>query len=286
MDYEKKISKEAKFVKQVDRIELLIQSIEYFGTDSLRSGTSWWEGTHEIVEDPMLLDLLEVIKRKFYGAKIKSFKDQKELEGILDFILEIGKLKSTPRLYWKIRGINKNVETVAEHMFTVGLMAWILGIHSGPKCNSGKLLKMAIAHELSAIYTGDTTPYDRFLPKDEAKRKEVLKKWPRLSSKQKQKGYVKDFVLEKKAMEAATRGLKPALRRELLRLWTEYRTRSTMEGRFVSQLNALAVLLEAIDYEKHHKSFSSVPIWEWNMEMSDSAFSRELMDEIKKKFYK
>jgi putative hydrolase of HD superfamily len=251
-DYEKKTSKEARFVKQVDRVELLLQSIEYFGIDSLRSGTSWWEGTKEIVEDPLLLDFLEVIKRKFYGAKIKNFKGQKELDDILGFILDVGKLKRTPRLYWRIRGIKKDVETVAEHIFTVVLMSWVLSRSVG-KHNIEKLIKTAL----------------------------------RLSSKQKRKGYLKDFKIERIAIERVTKKLDPSIRKELINLWKEYRTRSTPEGRFVSQLNSLAVLLEALSYETvHKKSFSSAPIWEWTFEMSDSVSSLELMDAMKKKFYK
>jgi putative hydrolase of HD superfamily len=285
LDYGKKMTREAKFVKQVDRIELLIQSIEYFGVDSLRSGTSWWEGTKEIVEDPLLLDFLEVIKRKFYGAKIKSFKGQKELEDILNFILDIGRLKRTPRLYWKIRGIKKDIETVAEHIFTLSLMSWVLSRSTG-KQNVGKLIKIALAHELSAIDTGDTTPYDRLLPKDEDKKKKILKKWPRLSSREKKKRYLKDLDIEKKAIKKVTKKLNPKFRKEIISLWKEYRTRSTPEGRFVSQLNSLAVLVEALDYEKSHKKFSAAPIWEWALEMSDSIYSLELMDAMKKKFYK
>ena len=124
--YEKRISKEGRFVKQIDRIETLLQSIEYFGTQKNKGGTSWWEGTEEIVEDPLLLGFLKVIQKKFYGQVSGGYKKQKELENILDFLLEIGKLKRTPRLYWTIRGV-KNPETVSGHIFTLSLMAWLFG---------------------------------------------------------------------------------------------------------------------------------------------------------------
>jgi len=205
VDYEKGISKEGKFVNQLNRIETLIQSIEYFGIDETKSGTDWWEWVEEIVEDPLLLEFLKIIQNKFYWKKFKSIKDEKELKTILDFLLEIGKLKRMPRLYWLLRGV-KNPETVTGHIFTLSIMAWIFG-REKPELNMEKLLKMALCHELSAVYTGDTTPYDRILPKSEKQRKEILKKMLRLSRKEKNWVFLADFEEEKRALERLTKKL-------------------------------------------------------------------------------
>ncbi len=291
-DYEKRMSKEAKFVKQLDRIETLLQSIEYFGSDNNTGGTSWWEGTEEIIEDPLLLDFLAVIKkrlyrryRKIFGEKIKvskTFKKrEKELTDILEFLLEMGKLKHMPRLYWTVRDV-KQPETVAGHIFTVTLMAWLFG---GPKkriYDTEKLLKMALVHEISAVYTGDSTPYDRILSKSKGKEKKVLKKWPRLSKKEKMRKYIEDFKKERKAFKRLSRRLRGPSKKEILDLWHEYRTKSSAEGRFLSQLNVMAVLLQALLYEKK-KKLSAAPIWEWALEVSDNEINFKLMDEMKKK---
>ena len=69
IDYEKRISKEGRFVRQVDRIETLVQAIEYFGTKKETGGTSWWESTEEVVEDPLFLDFLKIIQERFYHKK-------------------------------------------------------------------------------------------------------------------------------------------------------------------------------------------------------------------------
>ena len=295
-DYEKRISKEAKFVRQLDRIETLLQSIEYFGSDKSTGGASWWEGTEEIVEDPLLLDFLAVIKRRLYrryrrifGERIKvskSFKKrEKELIRILDFLLEIGKLKHMPRLYWTIRDVKKP-ETVAEHIFTLSLMAWLFGSPKKRTHNTEKLLKMALVHEISAVYTGDSTPYDRILSKSKGKDKKILKKWPRLSKKEKMRQYIEDFKKERKAFKRISLRLRGPSRKEIFDLWHEYRTKSTAEGRFLPQLNVMAVLLQALLYEKQNKKFFAAPIWEWAFEISDNPVNSELMDEMKKKFYK
>lgn len=282
LDYEKMISKEGKFVRQVDKIETLLQAIEYFGTKKDSLASSWWEECEEIVEDKLLLNFLKVIQKKFYRRGLKREENEKDLENILNFLLEIGKLKRLPRLYWVLRGV-ENPETVAGHIFTLTLMAWIFGKETG--LNSEKLLKMALCHEISAVYTGDTTPYDRILPKDSQKRKEILKRMIRLSIEKKEKISFKNYQEEKKTIEKLTLKLEPALRNEIIRLWEEYRTKSTSEGYFLSQLNVLAVLLQALLYEQKDKNFFVAPVWEWALETVDHPLVLKLLREMKKKFY-
>lgn len=289
LDYEKGITKEGRFVRQVDKIETLVQAIEYFGSGRNTPAVGWWEEVEELAADPLLLDFLKIIQKRFYsrgfwwlGGKIYYKKRQRELKNILDFILEMGKLKRMPRLYWVIREVEKP-ETVAGHIFTVALMAWLFG--GSKKYNMEKLLKMALCHEVSAVYTGDTTPYDKILPKEKKKKRELLKRWPRLSKKEKMKMFIRDFKKEKKAFEKLALRLKRPVKKEIIQLWKEYRTRSTPEGHFLSQLNALAVLLQALSYEEKHKGFSAAPIWEWVFEISDNPVNFKLMEEMKKKFY-
>jgi len=282
LKYKKRISKECKFVAQLNRIETLLQSIDYFGTKDVKTRTNWWEWTEEIVDDPLLLKFLKAIQNKFYG-KVSEYKHDKELESILDFIVEIGKLKKMSRLYWTLREVKKP-ETVASHMFDLALMAWVL--NEGKSLNMEKLLKMALSHEMSAVYTGDTTPYDRILPKTRKDRREILKKWPHIPKEKKQKIFLSDFREEKMAMKKLTKKLKPELRNEILQLWKEYRTKSTPEGRFLSQINVLAVLMQSLLYEKGNRNFSASPIWEWAFESCDNSDCFNFLSGLKKKFNK
>jgi putative hydrolase of HD superfamily len=162
--YEKGVTNEGKFVNQLNRIETLIQSIDYFGTKGVKYGTNWWEWTEEIVEDPLLLKFLKVIQKKFYGQVVGDYERDEEMENTLEFIVNIGKLKKLERKYWLAHGIKKP-ETVAGHIFTVVLLAWLLG-QEKKNLNMGKIIKMALCHEIYAVYTGDTIPYILRLPKD------------------------------------------------------------------------------------------------------------------------
>lgn len=283
VDYEKRISPEGKFVKQLDRIETLLQSIEYFGPDNDVAGTSWWEGTEEIVEDPLLLELLEVIQKKFYGKKIKESKVTRDLENILNFLSEMGKLKKMPRLYWLVREV-KEPETVANHVFILVIMAWVLG-RKQKRYNMEKLLKMALCHEMSAVYAGDSTRYNEILSQGRKERKKTLKKWVRLSQKEKTKHFIETLQKEKKAFEKLALKLKSPFKKEVISLWKEYKTKSTPEGQFLSQVDVLSVLLQALIYEEKEKDFSSAPIWEWAFEQCDKNICFEFFDEVKKVFY-
>jgi putative hydrolase of HD superfamily len=283
LGYEKGTLREGKFVKQLNRIDTLLQSIEYFGTKDINTRTNWWEWAEEIVDDPLLLEFLKIIQKKFYGKAFKSYKRQKQLEDILNFLLEIGKLKKTPRLYWTAHGI-KNPETVAGHIFTVALMAWLLGKEK-KGLDTEKLLKMALCHEISAVFTSDTIPYIKRLPRDERKRKETLRKWPRLPKGEKEKRFLRDYREERESLEKLTLGLEKKLKKEVIQLWDEYRRVSSPEGLFLNQVNSLAVLFQGLQYQKKYKGYFADPLWEWAFEKCDDPVALEFMEELKKKFY-
>jgi 5'-deoxynucleotidase YfbR-like HD superfamily hydrolase len=282
-NFEKRVFKEGSFVKQVDRIETLIQSIEYFGPKEEVGGSSWWEGTEEVVEDTLLLNFLKVIQKKFYGKTIKEYKKDEELENILDFILEIGKLKKMPRTIWVSMGI-KNPETVAGHVFTTTLMTWVFGFER-KEIDFEKSLKMALCHEFPSVYTGDLiTPF--ILPKEEKEKRKVFERWPRLEKKEKEKIFFEDYQKEKKAIEKLTQKLEQNLKKEIIGLWEEYKMNLTPEALFVNQINVLAVLLEALLYQKKDKNLPIGWIWEWAFEKCECPTILKFLEELKEKFYK
>lgn len=280
LDYEKGFSREGKFVRQVDWIENLIQSLEYLGPQ--KSGSGWWEIAEEKIYDPLLLDFLKVIQKKFYHLKFFSLPKEKDtLRGILEFVLKIGRLKRLGRAYWKAWGI-KNPESVAEHIFTTVLLAWIFG-RKRKYLNQEKLLKMALCHEISAAIIGDTIPYIERLPSNLKERKKILKKWPRLPENKKAKKFLKQYEAEKKAMEKLTFGIEKDLRKDIIENWQEYRTVATREAIFLSQLNVLAVLIQGILYRKRYK-ISIIPLFEWAFEKCDDPEILNFLNILSKKF--
>ena len=278
LDYEKGFSAEGKFTRQVDWIENLIQSLEYLGPK--KSGRGWWEIAEEKVFDPLLLEFLKVIQIDFYHQKTSSrLTHERELKGILEFILKIGKLKRMERAYWKAWGIKK-AESVAEHIFSTTLLSWIFG-KERKHLNQAKLLKMALSHEISAAIIGDTIPYIEKLPSQEKKRKEILKRWPRLPEDEKAKKFLKQYEREKKAMKKLTLTLEPELKKEIIDLWDEYRRVSSAEAIFLNQINVLAVLFQGILYHKKYKINVS-PLFEWAFEKCDDPILLSFLEKLSK----
>jgi len=66
LDYEKGTTKEGRFVRQVNRLETLFQAIEYGKEMKKRPYKSWWIGTEERVDDPVLLEFMHELGKKFH----------------------------------------------------------------------------------------------------------------------------------------------------------------------------------------------------------------------------
>ena len=281
--YEKGTTREGKFVRQLNRIETLVQSIIFFGVKDVNARTNWWEWTEEIVDDSLLLKFLKVLQKKFYEKEPINKKKDKELENTLEFILKINKLKKIPRSIWVSMGV-KNPETVAGHIFTTTLMTWVLGAER-KEIDLERSLKMALCHEFPSVYTGDLiTPF--ILPKEEEERRKVFEKWPRLKKIEKEKIFFEDNQKEKKALEKLTENLESNLKKEIIGLWDEYKMNLTPEALFVNQINVLAVLLQALLYQRKDKNLPIGWIWEWAFEKCECPIILAFLEEMKGKFYK
>lgn len=283
LDYENGLIREGRFIRQLNRIETLVQSIKFFGTKIVKSGSNWWEWVEEVVDGRLLLEFLKVIQIKFYRRKFKVIEEKKELTGILDFLLKVNKLKNLPRRIWQLLEVKGPLETVAGHIFSVALMAWIFG-RKKPELNMEKLLKMALCHEMAAVYTNDLTPYDGILTEKKEK-KEVFKKWLRLSRKEKAKIHLKHYKKEKEALKKITSKLATHLKKEIIQLFDEYKILNTAEARFLNQINVISVLLQALLYWEKDKKLQIDWMWEWAFEKCEDQIILEFLDALKEKFY-
>jgi putative hydrolase of HD superfamily len=281
-DYEKNLSPEGKFVKQIDKIESLIQAIQYFGTRKDTAVVGWWEEIEETVEDPLLIDFLRIIEKNFYKRKPRFKEKEKQLRDILRCAIEIGRLKRMPRRGWVLRKV-KNPETIADHTFMTTLMAWTFKM-GDIKLNTEKLLKMALCHELCEVYVGDETPYEIFLNKKRPNKK-IFDKWLRLSQKEKEKLFLKDYRKEEKAIKKLITNLPPELKKEIFSLWNDFKKKLTFEARFLNQIYITETLLQALLYWRKNKKFPIFAWWEWAYENLDNEIHLELTEELKKEFY-
>ena len=66
-DYEKGLTREGRFVRQVDRVENLLQALEYWKKDKSFTIGPWWVQIEELVDDPILLKFLKNLEKKFHS---------------------------------------------------------------------------------------------------------------------------------------------------------------------------------------------------------------------------
>jgi len=198
------------------------------------------------------------------------------------FFEELGKLKKIPRRGWVLIGI-KNPGTVVDHSFRLAIMAWILG--EKKKLNVGRVIKIALIHDLCELYAGDTTPYDLVLPKNKKEWPKLFDSWPRFSQSKKVKIFQEKHKKERASLIKLISELPPGLKKEIKNLWLDYVKGSTKEGRFVRQINRLETLLQAVEYGKETKRHPFKSWWVGSEEQIDDPLLVEFMLEIGKKFY-
>jgi putative hydrolase of HD superfamily len=137
---------------------------------------------------------------------------------------EINQLKQLYRQGWLQHGIPKTLcESVAEHSFSMALLALLLADAFSPELDRQQVLLLALIHDLGEIYAGDFTPDDR-LP---AKEKHALEAW---------------------AIQQVFGGLPDGQR--YIHLWQTYERGETPEARFVKQVDRLEMALQASLYAR------------------------------------
>ena len=149
--------------------------------------------------------------------------DTDQVLPIVAMYFECAHLKQLYRQGWLQRGVPpERCESVAEHTFGVALLSLFLAPASVPELDLGKVLRLALLHDLGEIYAGDLTPADA-ISRDEKYRREqqsvmqVLAKLPRGA--------------------------------EVMALWEEYAQGTSPEAQFVRHVDRLEMVLQASVYE-------------------------------------
>ncbi len=205
------------------------------------------------------------------------------MKNVLDFFIEVGKLKTMPRRGWVINQI-KDPEDIGDHIFRAAIMGWILGAEKGG-LNIEKLLKMALVHDLCEIYAGDVTPYDSVLPKNKKKLRQLMKTWPRFPVFVKKGLALKKHKKESKALEKLIAKLPPKIRKEIKSLWVDYEKRLSPEGRFFHQADRMENFLQAYEYWQKYKNPPLKPWWLWAREFFDDPTLIEFTSYLEERFH-
>lgn len=72
IDYEKGISKEGRFVRQIDRTENLLEAFEWWQKDEKFPTKPWWQHADEVIDDPVILRFLKEIEKEELKRRTKK----------------------------------------------------------------------------------------------------------------------------------------------------------------------------------------------------------------------
>ena len=141
---------------------------------------------------------------------------------ISNFFFQIANLKNIPRTGWKTKLHISNPESVADHSYMMTVMSMVLSDLKNMKTD--KILKMSLIHDWAESKIGD------FMPDEITHERKT--------------------ELEEYAMIEILEGLPVKLKEDYYNLWDEYKENSSIEAKFVHELDKLEMALQAKIYEK------------------------------------
>ncbi|CDP02886.1 unnamed protein product [Coffea canephora] len=141
----------------------------------------------------------------------------------IDFLTLCHRLKTTKRAGWVKKGV-ENPESIADHMYRMGVMALIAA--DIPGVNRDKCIKMAIVHDIAEAIVGDITPSDGISKLEKSQR-------------------------EQEALEHMCKLLGGGPQaKEIADLWTEYEENTSLEAKVVKDLDKVRQdFIETLEYE-------------------------------------
>jgi putative hydrolases of HD superfamily len=160
---------------------------------------------------------------RFFG-KINYMKNKGGHKRDIELLFEIGCMRYMPRT-WK-RFFNPDVANNTEHTLRVIWIAFLISKYEGG--DEGKIIKMALAHDLPESRTGDVD----YLSRQYTERKE----------EKATDDILKDTVFEK----------------ELTALWREYEKRKSIEAKIVKDADNIDVELELVEQKSRGHSIGGI----------------------------
>ncbi|XP_022153358.1 HD domain-containing protein 2 [Momordica charantia] len=140
----------------------------------------------------------------------------------IDFLTLCQRLKTTKRTGWIQRRV-KDPESIADHMYRMGIMALISS--DIPGIDRDKCIKMAIVHDIAEAIVGDITPFDGISKLEKNRR-------------------------EREALDHMCKLLGGGPRaKEIGELWMDYENNSSPEAEIVKDLDKVEMILQALEYE-------------------------------------
>ena len=171
--------------------------------------------------------------------------------GLIRLVQQVQRLKRVPRQGWLDRGVPPHAtESVADHSLGVALLAWMAALDAhaaGAQLDPGRVLALALVHDLPEAEIGDWTPYSSadVQAHDSASTRAAFLNERQMRSPER--------TAAKRAAEQAVIGrlsseLGPVAGSTLADLWQELVAGQSPEAQFVKQVDRLETLLQSRAY--------------------------------------
>lgn len=144
---------------------------------------------------------------------------------LLAFHHIVGQLKVQRRTGWLDHDISE-CESISDHMYRMGIMSMLI---KDPKVNRDKCVRIALVHDIAESLVGDITPFDP-VTKEEKHRRE----WETIQF------LCDEFVGE----------YNQAAAKEMMNDWLAYENVSSLEARYVKDIDKYEMLVQCFEYEK------------------------------------
>ncbi len=167
------------------------------------------------------------------------------------FQIVIG-LKKIQRKGWKDKLGLKNVESVADHSYSMAIMSMVLS--DLLSLDTNKILKMALLHDLAESEVGDFVPNE-------------------ISKERKNK-------IENDAMKKILKKLPVNLEQQYNDIWKEYQDNKSDESLFLHDIDRLEMAFQAINYLKDDNSKENIQSF---IETANNEIKNKELKEIFKK---
>lgn len=170
---------------------------------------------------------------------------------VLEFLSLVNNLKHMKRTGWVHRGV-ENPESIASHMYTMGIMTFLLGNNSA--LDRFKCLQLALVHDLAECVVGDIAPCDN-VPKD-----------------------IK-HAMERKAIIELVAHLPEEIGKTMVDIYMEYEKQESPEARFVKDLDRFDMLLTAALYERSENRYGRLQDF---FDSTEGKFEHPIVNELVK----
>lgn len=175
---------------------------------------------------------------------------------LFDFFYLVSELKKIPRKGWISKVGVEHPESVADHSYGTAIMAMVFS--DSQKLDTGKILRMALLHDLAESITGD------FMPEEISKENKA--------------------VAEDDAMKEILSKLPNDLAKQYENIWYEYTKAITKESILLHEIDKLEMAIQAAKYSS--EGFSNEKLSLFVESAKKEIKSKELLDLLDTLSYK